>query len=455
MKIFTQHINEAGKFTGRGNNIDNEINQFINRVKNQIPRTVKDVIYLTQKYHLVDRESIDEIISANKPSLKSLASKYSMTHDQMIEFWQMAKSLKNNIYLLPQYMSEQEREEIEKGELAMSDLTIDLETSTGRNAVAKMYTPLLNVVVNQWLGKSKMSRGELMSSAKFALVNAMNDWDRSTGVPFKTYLGTRVRQQILNDINQYSHALSGTSWYTHAKGYNADASSLDTLLGWESEDHHDDSRLASLGVNDNTVTNNEREKLWKEVYDLLTLKFKQRDIDIFCRKYGWMGYKEEKNKDIARELGVSDAYITIICKKVITHIQKDQRIANVISEIQDSYNESLMYKHLSLSAEEFLEVLVNDDMYILLEELTRWSNKSVFRGALEQALVTLSKEDQKYIIDVLKNDFDFLDGSFKKHKKTIILFLSNMYITEPMNRKSDVALLEYMIEVQEAYQKHK
>ena len=49
MKIFTQHINEVGKFTGRGNNIDNEINQFINRVKNQIPRTVKDVIYLTQK----------------------------------------------------------------------------------------------------------------------------------------------------------------------------------------------------------------------------------------------------------------------------------------------------------------------------------------------------------------------------------------------------------------------
>ena len=168
-----------------------------------------------------------------------------------------------------------------------------------------------------------------------------------------------------------------------------------------------------------------------------------------------MGYKDEKNKEIAKELGVSDAYITIICKKIITHIQKDQRIAKVMSEIQDSYNESLMYKHLSLNTEEFLEVLVNDDMYILLEELTRWSNKGVFRGALEQALVTLSKEDQKYIIDVLKNDFDFLDGSFKKHKKTIILFLSNMYITEPMNRKSDVALLEYMVEVQEAYQKHK
>ena len=110
---------------------------------------------------------------------------------------------------------------------------------------------------------------------------------------------------------------------------------------------------------------------------------------------------------------------------------------------------------VGMDKEFILETLCNDDMFILLEELNRWGDKNIFRSALEQALINLPQRDQDYILNVLDNDFDFLDGSFKKYKKIIILFLSYMYPTETISRKSDVSLLDYMIELQDAYKKYK
>ena len=101
-----------------------------------------------------------------------------------------------------------------------------------------------------------------------------------------------------------------------------------------------------------------------------------------------------------------------------------------------------------------MEALINDDMFILLEELNKWADSDSFKFAFESSLKQLSASDSKCILDIVKKDFDFLDGTFKKCKKTIILFLSYMYPTETMNRKSNVSLLEYMVEIQEAYKKH-
>jgi hypothetical protein len=63
--------------------------------------------------------------------------------------------------------------------------------------------------------------------------------------------------------------------------------------------------------------------------------------------------------------------------------------------------------------------------------------------------------DSEYIKGVLDNDdFEFLDGSFKKHKKVIMTFLGYMYPSESIARKTDVALLEYMMDLQDAWKKH-
>ena len=102
-----------------------------------------------------------------------------------------------------------------------------------------------------------------------------------------------------------------------------------------------------------------------------------------------------------------------------------------------------------------MESLVNDDMYILLEELNRWSNKLVFNNAIEAALYNLSAREKDIIYDILNSDIQYLDDNFKKNKKVIILFLSNIYPSENFSRKTDVSLLDNIYELQEYYNRYK
>ena len=76
MNNFTQIINEARKNYDSESLLSAEIAEYLNKVNKAIPSTVKDVIHLTQKYNLLDKESIEEIRTASKGSLKQLSKKY-------------------------------------------------------------------------------------------------------------------------------------------------------------------------------------------------------------------------------------------------------------------------------------------------------------------------------------------------------------------------------------------
>ena len=458
MNNFTEIINEARKNYDSGSLLASEISQYINKVNKILPKQVQDVIYLTQKYNLLDAASIDEIRGASKSSLKALSIKFSIPTESIESLWKMLKELKTKIKLLPQFQSQAERESIQLGRMSMDDLTIDLDTASGRNAVTKMYMPMIYKIVSQYVGKSNLGRQELISAALQGFTDAMNNWRKEADpekkkVVFKTYAAYRVQQQILNDINEYSHTLSGTNWYA-AKNYGdkLDAISIDNMGRDEDGDFKQD-HLAMLGVDDKPL-NRDEEKLMNSLYKLIENNFKQRDVDIFYRYFGLKGYKREKSKDIARSMGMSEGNIrNSIINKMISFLKKDRRAMEILSDIQDIYNESLMVELMGFEKEEIIEALVNDDMFILLEELNRWKNKDVFKNALNGALEKM--EDSETIVDLLKHDFDYLDSNYKKNKKLIIKFLSHMYPTSSFNRKTDVDILEMMQELQDAYKNHK
>lgn len=460
MNNFTEYILEYRKNLDSGSLLSSEVKQYLSMVNKHIPDEVKDVIYMTDKYNLLSSEDIMNIKNATKSSLKKLSTSYNIPISEMESLWKMIKDLKDNIKLLPQLQTEVERVAIEQGKASLNDLTIDLDTPAGRNAATKMYMPMIYKIVNQYVGKSSLSKQELISAALEGFTDAMNQWYRSNDpdvkkVIFKTYAGFRVKQQILNDINKHSHTLSGGNSY-NTKKYGSssfDALSLDNIYNNDDDDSRGSDHLAALGVEDRGVHTNEDES-WRQIYKLIENKFKQRDVDVFYRFFGINGYKREKSKDIAKSIGVSEGNIrNSIINKILKFLRTDKQASEIIADLQSVYNESLMCDLCGLDKNTIIETLINDDMFILFEELTRWNNKNIFHSALHNSLDQMKKSDSEEILSILSNDFEYLDSVFKKYKKHIIEFLSFMYPTEYISRKTDVSLLEYMMDIQDAYKK--
>lgn len=452
-------INEAKLISNDILSID-DINRYLQAVTKYIPKQVADIIYLTIKYNLQSQKAIDDIRNANKGQLNKLAFNYNIPQAEIEDLWKGLKDLKTNLRLLPQYQTASERKAFMAGKLVMSDITIDLDTSAGRNAVAKQYMPMVHKIVNEFVGKSKLGKPELMSAALIGLTNAMNDWrkndkDDSKSVPFKTYAAYRIRQQILDDVNSLSYVVK-TNWY----GVKKMGSSLLTAVSLDgfstdNDDEFKQDRFAALGKEDpNYNLSPDEEDQWADLYKIIEKTFKQRDINVFYRYFGLNGHPREKGKDIAKSLGISPSLVKgIVTDIVLKTLKKNPKAMDILMNLRDAYNESLMFDIIGMDKEMMIETIISDDTFIFLEELTRWTNKDVYCNTLAMAFDTMGNESE-LIEDLLQNNFDYLDRKFKTNKRPIIKFLSLMYPTEKFSHKSDVALLEYMSELSELYKEY-
>lgn len=456
-KNFTA-INEAAKY----NNIDSltleSVQEYLNAVKKRIPEQIANIIYLTIKYELLSQQDIDTIKNANKGQLNKLAFKYNISEDEIISLWEVLKTLKANIRLLPQYQTSSERKAFMAGKLEMSDITIDLESSAGRNACAKQYMKMIHKIVNDYVGTCRLGKPELMSAALQGFTDAMNDWRKNgdeSAVPFKTYAAYRVKHQILADINAYSYSLK-TNWYGISKMGSTllTAVSLDNMPKDSDGDFKSD-HMKALGAEDKNfnLTGTEEDN-WNALYKLIESKYKQRDIDVFYRYFGLKGYQKEKGKDIAKSLGISPSAITGIVNNILVTLKKDSKAMDILLDLQSSYNESLMFDLMNLNKDMIVESIMSDNTFILLEELTKWADKKVYVNTITGALENLSKSEEKIITQILKGDFDYLDSHLKPNKKLIIKFLGLVYPTDSFSRKTDVSLLEFMIELMDLYKKY-
>jgi DNA-directed RNA polymerase specialized sigma subunit len=451
-------LNEAVKRINTTVLTVDSINTYLDAVKKRIPEQVANIIYLTAKYNLVSQKDIDDIKTANKGQLPKLAFKYNVSTAEMEDLWECLKGLKANIRLLPQYQTPSECSAFMSGKLDMSDITIDLDTPSGRNACAKQYMGMVHKIVNSYVGQSKLGKPELMSAALQGFTDAMNDWRKNgdeSAVPFKTYAAYRVKQQILADINTYSYTLK-TNWYG-VKKMGASLLNAVSIDGMPRDDDGDfkQDRLKALGTDSSyDLTPSERHS-WDELYELIETNFKQRDIDIFYRYFGLKGYQREKGKDIAKSLGIAPSMVTSVIKDIVLKkLKNNPKAMEILRDLLDSYNESLMFDIMHMDKQMMVESIIEDDMFMLLEELTRWSNKNVYKNAVESALDNFNNDEKKVILDILSNDFEYLDKVFKANKKLIIKFLGLVNPTESYSRKTDVTLLEQMFELAELYKKY-
>lgn len=436
-----------------------DIKLYLQKVGKMLPKPVLDTIFLLQKYNIFDPKQIDDIRFSSKPSLKKISVSNNIPLNELEDLWELLKSLKNNIKLLPYYQSPAEREGLEKGRLIPSDITIDLSTSAGRNEATKMYMPMVHKIVNQYIGKSNFSRQELISSALEGFATAMNTWKQTRegdqkSVAFKTFAAYKIQQQILNDINKYSHSLSGGNSYNTRNGSShLDAFSLDKMLGVDDNGDYKQDHLKALGITDQEPPK-DSDKMWNDIYAILDKQFNQKSLDVFYRFFGLHGYKREKSKDIAKSLGMSEGNIrNSYINKIIKFLKNNPKTAEILADIQTTYNESIMYELMDRSREEIMDYLVNDDMFILLEDINKWNNPDVLKNAMNVAFKKMSNADVNIIKTLLNGDFETLDSNFKKNRKLIVFFLNNLYPTENMAYKTDVTLLDYMSDIQKALKK--
>lgn len=456
MHNFTQYITEVRKNLESQVLKSPEIDNYIKTVSKTISRDVQNVLFLMQKYSLFSTDQIEEIRWVGKNLLSKLSEKLNIPENDLEDIWNVVSKMKEHeLRVFPQYQSAQEREGILQKKLRVSDLTIDLESDKGKRDVIKMYMPLIYKIVNQWAGKSKLNRAELMSAAMVGFNSAINNWNPNAdkAVSFKTFASYCVRQQILNDINEYGHTFSGTSWYAAEKAKRGevklDASSIDSFMNDEGDWTND--HLAALGQEDREKDDTEH---WKKVFDAIEDRFKLRDVDIFYRYFGLNGRKKEKSKDIAKSYGMSEGNIrNSVINKILAFLRTDKELLNILMDIQDIYNEGLMIEFIYMDRNQILESLLNDDTFILLEEINKWNKKSVFNTAVETACENMDKNDKNIIYNLLRGEFDDIDTDYKKNKKIILTFLSSMYPTETFVRKSDVDIIDRMTELQDIWKK--
>ena len=456
MRNFSEIIVES-KYDNAESMLQAEVTNYINKVKRILPQNIKDLIALTSKYNLLSAAQLEEIRAAHRGQLDKLADKYNIPTEQLQTICSMLKEAGRNIRLLPQYQTDTERAAVEAGQLAASDLTIDLETQQGRNAAAKLYTPLVLKIVSQYVGKSKLDRPSLISAGMEGLTDAMNDWGKKTGdngkkTTFRTYASYRVQQAILNEINANGHDLSGTNWYAADK-YGAaalDAAfSIDGFGNGDNDDDFSNDRLISLGTDPTNPDKHveKEEEMWKDVFKALDAKFSSRDMDIFYRYTGLGPYhgKREKSKDIAKDYGMSEGNIrNSIINKILKYIQSQPRLMSIMSNIRDMYTESLVRECVNYSPDLLREALYEDSLYIMLEELTRWNDKRTLEQAVIAACDKLDIHGAKFIFDCLTGGIDFVNANLRKNKRLIVAFLSEVYPSENMSRKNDSQLVDYM-----------
>ena len=445
--------------------ISKEIKDYTTKMSKKLPIEVQNILYILDKYGIESREEIDEIKSGRKSSIDRISGEHSISLDELDNLKKQLRDLKTKIRLLPQYQTKSEREMFIQGQLAMNDLTMDLDSAKGREAIAKQYSPIVFKLVQQFNGNSPLDKSELLSAGMEGLTYAMNTFRKSDtkdlddlgkkakALSFKSYVGWCVRNQILTDINNNSHTVKlGQYHYSKLKDTEGGLPSFMSIDKTRDNEDFDVDYFADLSTDGSGRRGEDRE--WDKIIKIISNKFPQRDVTVFLKSFGLGNYEQMKGKDIAKEFKITPPMITIIVKNIINFLKTDRTTKDILSDIADMYNESLVVQLFQLDKQVIRESLLNDDIYLLFEELNRWADKEAYMMAINTTLDKFSIKESRFIYDCLIKGFDYLDSNYKKNKQLIVWFLSELYPTENITKMSDVNILELMNELIEATEKH-
>ena len=149
---------------------------------------------------------------------------------------------------------------------------------------------------------------DLISIGTIGLMKAINSYNLDKNIKLATYASRCIENEILMFLRKNNRIKTEISI---DEPINTDSEGNDLSLG-DILGTDNDSIFKSIEENDN-----------KKVLMQAIQKLNKREKTIMQIRYGFDGYEELTQKEVADKLGISQSYISRIEKKVINNLKKD------------------------------------------------------------------------------------------------------------------------------------
>lgn len=206
-------------------------------------------------------------------------------------------------------------------------------TSVERNQLAKQYEPLVNKLTKQFAEHVAVGWYEIKSMAYEGLALAIEKYDdERSKMNFTQFAAFAIRNNILTCLDNESRTVKMSN-YAQKKAIEA-GETLFTSVSIDRSIRQDDENKPleiKLGmVSNETFSDGD---VFEYLYIRLEENFSERDCKIFYKTFGLKNEDEEKGKDIAKSMGISEGLVSQRVKKVISWIRKDTDLCEVLSNL--------------------------------------------------------------------------------------------------------------------------
>ena len=149
---------------------------------------------------------------------------------------------------------------------------------------------------------------DLISVGTIGLIKAVNTFNPEKKIKLATYASRCIENEILMYLRRNSKVKAEISFY---EPLNIDWDGNELLLS------------DILGTDNDSIFKHIEESDNKKVLEVAIRKLNDREKTIMQLRYGFNGYDELTQKEVADKLGISQSYISRIEKKVINNLKKD------------------------------------------------------------------------------------------------------------------------------------
>ena len=221
----------------------------------------------------------------------------------------------------------------------MNKKTINIDfknlTEVEKNKLVSKYECLINRITNQFYKKGVMQWDQLYSMALEGFALAINKYDPSrSNMSFTQYAGFSIRNNIFNCVDEELRTVK-LSHYAQKKTVESGGNLFNTISidGGISPNEENHNRVNSYKMNAYTPAKFGDGDVYEHMYTVLNDNFSERDCTIFYKSFGLKDYNITPGKIIAKELGVSEALVSINNKKIVNFIRKDSSICEMLQNL--------------------------------------------------------------------------------------------------------------------------